>query len=132
MLLRMTGYADKGIVLSNLTIGSLADMGYEVDYSLSEEFDLTGPCCSRRRRLGGASATQKFSRRRLSPENEEKAVNYGKGELKKLQQNLHAFGIDPDVAIVDTISVYVEQDGHVIDVEVHVDSDVFDHIDETP
>lgn len=124
----MTGFADEGMILSNLTIGTLADMGYEVDYSVAEEFDLTGSCCARRRRLGDAG--KKFSRRRLTPENELKAINYGTAELERLQQNLHLFGLDPEVDVVDTISVYVEQDGHIIDIEVHLDSNnIFAHTD---
>lgn len=116
----MTGFADEGMVLSNLTIGSLADMGYEVDYSLAEEFDLTGSCCSLTRRLG--DTRKEFTRRRLSPENEKRAIEYGKATLAKLQEDMGLHELDPGFAIADTITVFVKQNGYIIDHDVHLDT----------
>lgn len=119
----MTGYVDRGMVLSYLTVGTLADMGYEVDYSQAKDFSLAGSCCSGRRRglRGDAPISKKFSERQLSPENKEIATAYGKKELEKLNQNKAQLGIDDELAIFDTIKVYMLQEGHVIDIEVSIE-----------
>eukprot|EP00934_Nitzschia_sp_Nitz4_P006015 Nitzschia sp. Nitz4//scaffold126_size65214//206//3751//NITZ4_006144-RA/size65214-augustus-gene-0.60-mRNA-1//1//CDS//3329534653//6005//frame0 len=127
----MTGYADFNMVLSNLTMGSLADMGYVVDYSVAESYDFSGSCCTRRRRLGKPKR-KRFSERRLTVENEKQAKAFGKKELKRMREthekaSIEGPAIDPSVlGLVDTITVYVEQDGHVIDVDVSIDEEDID------
>lgn len=121
----MTGYVDQGMVLSFLTVASLADMGYEVDFAQAESFSLAGPCCSTRRELRGSTPTKKrFSERRLTPENREKAIDFGKREMRRLRENQYDIGLDPQLAIMDTINVYMLQDGHVIDIVVSMEDDI--------
>lgn len=120
----MTGYVDEGMVLSILSVGSLADMGYGVDYSEAEAFSLAGPCCSSRRNLrGDIPTTKRFSERRLSPKNKEKAVAYGKKELKRLRDNQYGLVLEKGVAVMNTIKVYMLQDGHVIDIDVSLEEE---------
>lgn len=134
----MTGFSDVGMVLSKLTIGTLADMGYSVDYSQAEPFDLSGPCCSSQRFLRGASDRIGSSRRRLTPENEAMAMSYGKAELQKMRELQNELARLPSttLGIIGSITVYVQQDGHVIDVDVFSDENdlgeenIFDHSDE--
>ena len=87
----MTGYIDNGgrYPLSRITIGSMEDIGYTVDYSAADSFvraDIATSCrCNRRslmdmfhgetRQLGlGMSSTKK---RHLSAETRQVAIDYG-------------------------------------------------------
>eukprot|EP00934_Nitzschia_sp_Nitz4_P004146 Nitzschia sp. Nitz4//scaffold128_size63911//31137//32989//NITZ4_006220-RA/size63911-processed-gene-0.133-mRNA-1//-1//CDS//3329534835//4136//frame0 len=128
----MTGYVDDGMVLSNLTLGSLADLGYTINYDMSEEFDLSGPCCNSRRRLGESDemrdSSMRRKRRRLTAENERKAKEFGYSLLSTLQseEGGNEFLQDADIELSQTVSVYVMQDGHVIDLEVRLEDNIFD------
>lgn len=119
---RMTGYVDQGMILSSLTVASLEDMGYNVDYSQAEPFDFAGDCCSGARRGRRGRRLRGLSERRLSPENKETATEYGQMVLKKFNcQKATEFEQSEKLLLLDTVKVYVLQDGHVIDVEVTLD-----------
>ena len=95
--LHVTGFLNSGVLepLSRITIASLQDLGYQVDYSTADAYgrsDLGAGCtCNRRQRSildMSHGETQQLGlrspntpRRRLSDEMHKYAINYGLGIL---------------------------------------------------
>lgn len=141
----MTGYADVGnSPLSRISIASLEDIGYDVDYSSADSYtesDLNPNCVCRRRRtlvdmIHGEThqlglripGTQ---RRKLSDELFDMAMSYGKEKLAQRKQSPTSFEsifdsiIDTtskttavQFAAKDVVAVFVIEDGVFYDVVV--------------
>lgn len=82
----MTGYADDGdsvYPVSKVTVGSLQDLGYTVDYNAADEFIVPNPVCSSRRRLGlfGDAPSSEEQGRRLVPK--KKLSDFGRGKANQ-------------------------------------------------
>jgi len=117
--------------LSRITLGSLEDMGYSVDYNQAEninKFTFASECqCNRR--LGGNSTFIEEPERRLSNAGLAFAQNYG---LAVLAQNEAAIEEEisqtliPNDDLIDigghVISVMYEEDGVAYDVVVRSDN----------
>ena len=140
----MTGFAGAGTnPLSRITIASLEDIGYDVDYSNADSFtedDLNPNCVCRRRRtlvdmINGEThqlglripGTQ---RRKLSDELLNEAISYGREKLAERQKSPTSFQSLFDIikgptsktavqfAANDVVAVLVVEDGVYHDVVV--------------
>jgi len=120
--------------LSRMTIATLEDIGYTVDYSTAEPYsaaDMAGFCtCSPfdSRRLGapkgdaGRGGRNSGSRRKLTEENLNAAIAYGQSILAaEPQTQIVAPGSSEEISEVYKVVVFYEQDGFLHD--VHVTSD---------
>ena len=99
----MTGFLNSGLnPLSGITIATLEDLGYSVDYSTAESYGTNDVTTSCRCGLRSLSASIKAStvhqlgtshkstqRRSLSEEAHKMAVNYGQEILQKRQSAKH-------------------------------------------
>ena len=99
--------------LSTLTIATLQDMGYSVDYSQAEFYDarFMNPLCLCFFRRLGHSHTQSTTpkRRKLSKEGEQAAVAYGAAHIAQVQTQTGDVG--PDLELNPTVFVmYAEGD----------------------
>ena len=99
--------------LSALTIATLQDMGYSVDYSQAEFYDarFMNPACLCFFRRLGHSHTQSTTpkRRKLSKEGEQAAVAYGAARIAEMQTQTEDG--DPDLELNPTVFVlYAEGD----------------------
>jgi hypothetical protein len=145
----MTGYADAGTQpLSRITIASLEDLGYTVDYTNADSYtaaDLNPNCRCRRRRtlidmIHGETRQLGLripgeQRRQLSEEMYNLAVSYGKAKLAEKKETQGQFGslfnnndgtanvvLDPTAEVQfvtnDVIAVFVIENGTFFDVVV--------------
>jgi hypothetical protein len=135
----MTGFLNSGTgenPLSRITVASLKDLGYVVDYTNVDSYtrnNLNANClCNRRRsltdRIHGDThqlglRIRGTQRRLLSDEVYNMAISYGKAILSKNQQFGSLFtkdGTDSEVLFVgdQVVSVFVEDNGAFFDVAV--------------
>jgi Leishmanolysin len=137
----MTGFLNGGLnPLSRITIATLADLGYTVDYSTAESYgrnDVNSTCtCGGRRLLSESTklntanqlGTSHISTRRrsLSEEGYQGAVNYGQAILlqrrlaKKVSILANSIVRPDDIVYVGdkVLVVFVEEDGAFFDVTV--------------
>ena len=84
--------------LSALTIATLEDLGYSVDYSQADFYDaryMDRECVCNRRRLGHSHAQSTTpKRRKLSKEGEQAAVAYGAARITEVQAKNMDLGSD--------------------------------------
>ena len=84
--------------LSALTIATLQDLGYSVDYSQAEFYTaayMDPGCVCNRRRLGHSHAQSTTpKRRKLSKEGEQAAVAYGAARITEVQAKNMDLGSD--------------------------------------
>ena len=141
----MTGYLNRGLnPLSRITIATLQDMGYAVDYSTAESYgrnDVASPCrCGQRALMDSYSTgaihqlgtSHKSTRRRsLSQKGYHDAVDYGHAILLKRQAPRKPISFrDSFDQIRDEISyigdkvvvVFMEEEGAFFDVTVTLTS----------
>jgi hypothetical protein len=136
----MTGYLDdRKNPLSRITIASLEDMGYRVDYSKADPFtrdDINPSCLCRRRTLMemmhgethalGPRASGAQNRRRISEDAYNIALNYGRQQLAE-RASLDASSTTTSALRDDAnlesrvISVMVEDNGSIFGVVVRAD-----------
>jgi hypothetical protein len=140
----MTGFADAGSnPLSRITVASLEDIGYDVDYSSADSYtesDLNPNCVCRRRRtlvdmMHGETHQLGLripgaQRRKLSGALFDLAVTYGKEKLAQRKQSPTSFesvfesivGTTSKAAVQfatnDVVAVFVIEDGVFYDVVV--------------
>ena len=137
----MTGFIKSGLnPLSKITIATLDDLGYTVDYSTAESYsrnDVNSTCtCNGQRLLSDATkintahqlgTSHKSTRRRsLSEDGYQRAVNYGQAILLQRQierkSSLRAdFAGTPDEFLYvgdKVLVVFVEEEGALFDVTV--------------
>jgi hypothetical protein len=143
----MTGFVDQGVnPLSRITVASLEDIGYTVDYTNVDRYnasDINPSClCKRRRTLVDMNHGETHQlglrmpgaqRRKLSDELYNVAVAYGKDKLVEKQNQQNSFGSlfdrynnststakSPSVkfATNDVIAVFVIENGTIFDVVV--------------
>jgi hypothetical protein len=112
--------------LSTLTIATLDDLGYTVDYSVADAYPLVGSMggsCLCNRRLGGGDAPldggarssgSTSTRRKLSPVGLQIAEAYGMAQLDVVDDGSHHAA---DIHI-PSIMVYYMEDGAIHDVRV--------------
>ena len=95
----MTGFASGGLPMSRITVGTLEDLGYEVDYSKADLFgqsELADECvCNADRKLGTndnfnrrmlkAKPPQHQKRRKLSAQGRAIATEYGRAHLASMK-----------------------------------------------
>lgn len=96
--------------LSAITVGSLEDIGYGVDYGQADNLQLSGSCC--RRRLGEPEPPR---RKLLSDEATAKAVAFGQ-ELLASQPEFNPKG--SSFTFSGIVNVLMLEDGEVFDVMV--------------
>jgi hypothetical protein len=109
---------------SRITIGSLADMGYAVDYSPADAFTIgnlgvCGTSCPEKTRRLGAGARAR--RKRLGSVEMDKIRNYAKPKLVKLHHEAIIQGDNGDSGMVPNeqiIVFYQDIEGNVYDVPV--------------
>ena len=99
--------------LSALTIATLQDLGYSVDYSEADLYTaafMNPGCVCNRRRLGHSHAQSTTpKRRKLSKEGEQAAVAYGAAHIAQVQTQTEDVG--PDLELNPTVFVmYAEGD----------------------
>ena len=99
--------------LSALTIATLQDLGYSVDYSEADLYTaafMNPGCVCNRRRLGHSHAQSTTpKRRKLSKEGEQAAVAYGAAHIAQVQTQTGDVG--PDLELNPTVFVmYAEGD----------------------
>lgn len=129
----MTGYLSSGLnPLSRITIGSLQDLGYQVDYSTADSFvraDLSPSCTCSRRSLNDMEhgATHQLGldnpntvRRVLSTNAHLIALKYGQSILKKKNMSSNVPRDDNGVTYVGdkVTSVFVHDGGGIFSVVV--------------
>jgi Leishmanolysin len=139
----MTGYSDSGTkaILSRITIGTLDDLGYIVDYSQAEPYSRAnlGSGCTCRRTLMDMTSGETMalsalrngsrgpdSHRRLSDEAHALAMETGRSMLKKRAQSFRmgkSFQPANCTYVGDTVvSVLVQNEGEVYGVVVRMDN----------
>jgi len=104
--------------MSRLTVGTLRDIGYQVNLNKADRFrrqDLNSSClCSNRRRLGTPGVSQSTPRRRLSDDMQKRAMAYGHDFMARNSvDSLQGDFLRGSVAVV-----YVEEGGEIFKVVV--------------
>lgn len=134
----MTGYSSSGSSpLSRITVATLKDLGYTVDYSTADTFtasDLDPSCVCRRRTLMDMihGETRQLGlrlpgvkRRQLSEEAYNAAMTYGQAILasRKVDALMDMGDISPDIIYVadKVVNVLVADKGGYFDVTVRAD-----------
>ena len=130
----MTGYLSNTNVISKLTIATLADIGYSVDYTQAEPYDgdsmnnnVSGCCKPSGTRKQLRQLQSINSRKPLSPGGKAEANAYGRKILKErdLPPGLER-ETDGALYVGDMfVSVLVEENGEVYEVNVEA-ADLFD------
>lgn len=137
----MTGFLNSGLnPLSRITIATLGDLGYSVDYSTAESYgqnDVATSCrCGQRslshvvnpRRPHQLGASHKSTQRRsLSEEAHQMAVDYGQTILRSRQSSktltfrdsLNQLGDDYVYVGDKVVIVFIEEGGAFFDVTVN-------------
>jgi hypothetical protein len=116
----------QGMPLSRMTIGSLQDIGYEVNYNCAEPFIPSATCCPNASRVITSSnvadsATDSDDIPPLTEENLAIAWEVGQEELLKMREEALSEGETDeslDSAFPDVIIVLIEQDDILYDVPV--------------
>jgi hypothetical protein len=110
-----------------MTIASLNDLGYTVDYSQADAFgksDLNPSCtCGRRSLQATKVAKSPPPQRRLSPKGRQEAVLYGKRLLAEAQEKRDLSGRSGNDATVENerdqiATVFYMENDHIFDVVV--------------
>jgi hypothetical protein len=128
----MTGVSETGATpLSRITIGTLFDLGYKVDFSAADSYrksDLNPNCQCRRRtaEVEYFSLNETAPRRRLSDEAYNEAWNYGmsilleRAKIYESSTSMQDSNENSDVVYVGhlVISIFVEENGKGYDVIV--------------
>jgi hypothetical protein len=120
--------------LSRITIATLEDIGYKVDYSTADPYGVANlnPSCicneTQRRLVRGVShESRSRRRRRLSDESRQDAIDYGQSLLLQRSQPFligGSTGEDDDGLIYvgdKFVTVFVEENGVIHDVVVRSD-----------
>ena len=116
----MTGFVDRNMPISKLTIASLEDIGYTVDYSAADEYDGNDTvCCNPSIHFLPSTP----SKPPLSDLGKDTAVAYGREVLSENQRPPSIFDEDKDddtIVYVGDLFVIVlfEEDGIIYDVFV--------------
>lgn len=129
----MSGLVDDGMTLSKFTVATLEDLGYDVNYKEAEDMDVPD-CCRGRSLREEKTQTGRGTRRRLTKENRDAARKFGKLELKRFKELKKNLDGDSELQellqlnnvllkVATTVTVFVEQDGHIIDMDVVGDDD---------
>jgi Leishmanolysin len=140
----MTGYSNATNLLSRITIASLDDLGYDVDYTNADNYtsnNLNPNCrCRRRRNLMNMAHGETYQfdyqvsgeqRRRLSDEAYDMATLYGTKILSDRQasgslfvNNSFIIDTNPDIQYVGdkVIVVFVMENDNIFDVTVRADA----------
>jgi hypothetical protein len=115
--------------LSRMTIGSLQDLGYSVDYSQTDAYskaDLNPSCTCGGRRALPASTVAKATvpQRHLSRKGHQEAVSYGRKVLAEAQEQRDLAGHSENDAAIqylgdEMVTVFYMENGHIFDVDVH-------------
>ena len=83
------------VPLSRITVASLEDMGYKVNYDGADAFsvaDVNPSClCSSNRRLGETSSTRQFLLSQAQVQAAEYAMDFGRERLRENQQSASKF-----------------------------------------
>jgi Leishmanolysin len=122
-------------LLSRITIATLEDIGYKVDYSTADPYDVANlnPSCicneTQRRLVRGVSHVEARLRwRRLSDESRQDALDYGQSLLLQRSQTFLVGGTgeedgDDELIYVGDkfVTVFVEENGVIYDVVVRSD-----------
>jgi len=116
--------------LSRMTIATLEDIGYTVDYSTADSYtaaDMASFCKCTSRRLGAPEVEEggggrRHRRRQLTEENLNNAIAYGQSILANFTgTQIVAPGNEGEPIEVYKVVVFYEQDGFVHDVHVTAD-----------
>lgn len=125
----MTGFLNSNSInkISTITVGTLEDLGFEVDYDAADDYtrdDVTPNCrCDLGRRLGG-SVEENEPRRslKMSDEMYEMAWEFGQAKMKEIFKDSATVELADGTTIsaYDSISVYVwdEDSQTIMDVDV--------------
>ena len=121
----MTGFVDDPPnLISNLTIASVEDMGYEVNYGAADQYDASNidtTCCTT-----GIPPPSESDTPPLSKAGREAAVAYGQGELAKYQrpQGIQQGPDENGLTYVGDRSIMIlyEEGGRIYEVIVTMDS----------
>ena len=109
--------------ISRMTIGSLDDMGYQVNYAEADPFsgaDMNPSCrCDYNRRMLRSSSSSRRSRRRLSSRGKEEATSFGLEQLE--QMNHEIVSRNESALLANQLVVYYVEDEVVYDVVVRND-----------
>lgn len=98
----MTGVNTGGLELSRISIASLEDLGYVVDYSQATPFsaDLLSPSCICNAEAASVkdpvTRIQRSSESKASKAARQNALNYGQAQLKSARSSAMANTTDPD------------------------------------
>lgn len=128
----MTPTANADLPISRMTIASLEDLGYTVDYGAADNYfpGRLNPACRCnldrvRRRLSDNQTNSiednrhaQQQRRRLSEEGYQAALAYGKKEIAENQQSMALFPGDDQLSDLGTEMIYV----------LYLENDVVHHI----
>jgi hypothetical protein len=102
--------AGTAMPISQLTVASLDDFGYIVDYDFADEFtpDQVSPSCSCNARVRSLSGNK---RRKLSDEGKEKAIADGLAFLEKLDNSAknNALPRKDNVVVADVVTVLFKE-----------------------
>ena len=83
---------ENGCPISRMTIGSLDDMGYQVNYAEADPFsgaDMNPSCrCDYNKRMLRSSSSSRRSRRRLSSRGKEEATSFGLEQLEQMNHEI--------------------------------------------
>jgi hypothetical protein len=122
--------ADK-LKLSKITIGSLQDMGYVVDYGAADDYtaddmDASCVCDGGGRRELQRDKTGRSNRRTLSEEGRQNAIAYGKSVLEGRKAKRHTYRLFKSQSrsgyVGDqSIRVFYLEDNEILSVEVFAD-----------
>lgn len=127
----MTGFSTGSLPLSRITIASLEDMGYQVNYGAAQAFGLNqlGSCGSYcpaagRRHLRSQVEAVGDHRRQLSPAGEAMALEFAQVDLA-IKHAERPADLPPNVEFIgdQLLVVLFEEDGHTFHVTVTADYD---------
>ena len=124
----MTTIISEHHLLSRVTIATLEDIGYQVDYDQADSYSLRdiNPACACNRRLRQSSDLTRSKRRKLSDEGREGAIRHGRSLI---QDNMIALALNKDEEHVEghsdyragnTAVVYYLEEGELFSVPVSV------------
>jgi hypothetical protein len=128
----MTGYVDSDMRLSALTVASLQDIGYGVDYTAADPYDISmldkcGEYCPdarRQLRVGRQARPAKKNKKPISPEGLKKTLQQAAKDLKKARKQHDPYDELADGILFvggDLVTVFYEEGDDIYDVTVSWD-----------
>jgi hypothetical protein len=128
----MTGYVDSDMRLSVLTVASLEDMGYGVDYSAADPYDISMldncgkycPAARRQLRVGRQAHPAKKKKKPISDKGLNNTLKKAAQDLKKAREQHDPNELtDDNILFVggDLITVYYQEGDDIYDVTVSWD-----------